>query len=283
MKPIIATPSATREYLTKYQLTAKKGYGQNFLIEPGIVDKIARHAVTSDHCAMIEIGPGIGALTQFLCRYAKKVIAYEIDPRLPQVLKDSLSECDNLTLVMEDFLNVDVVAVVETLQREGYDVAVAANLPYYITTPILFKLFESQAPLAAITVMMQKEVADRFDAGVNSSDYNALSVITQYRCDITPIMNVSRHVFQPKPKVESSVLQFRLKASRPHIDEARLFALIKACFRQRRKTILNNFGEYLGNNKAKAREILDQAGIEAAVRPQNLTLEQFLRLYEVSI
>lgn len=283
MKGIIATPSVTKEYITKYQCTAKKGYGQNFLIEPGIVDKIARHAVISDHCAVLEIGPGIGALTQFLCRYAKRVIAYEVDTRLPQVLEDSLSDCDNFQLVMEDFLNVDVLTVVKELNQEGYDVVVAANLPYYITTPILFRLFESHALLQAITVMMQKEVADRFHAAVNSADYNALSVITQYRCDITPIMNVPRNVFMPKPNVDSAVLQFRLKAGRPDVDEERLFELIKACFRQRRKTILNNFGEYLGNNKAKAREILAKANIDAATRPQNITLEQFLQLYEVSI
>lgn len=283
MKPIIATPSATKEYVSKYQCMAKKGYGQNFLIEPGIVDKIARYAVTSNHCAVIEIGPGIGALTQFLCRYAKRVIAYEIDERLPQVLEDSLSDCDNFSLVMEDFLNVDVSSIVADWNQKGYDVVVAANLPYYITTPILFKLFESRAPIQAITVMMQKEVADRFHAGVNSADYNALSVITQYRCEVTPIMNVPRNVFMPKPKVDSRVLQFRLKEPRLNVEEEKLFALIKACFRQRRKTILNNFGEYLGNNKEKAREILGQADIDPVRRAQNITLEEFLRLYEVSL
>lgn len=282
MKPIIATPTATQAYLTKYQLTAKKGYGQNFLIDPHIVDKIARHAVISDHCAVLEIGPGIGALTQCLCRYAKQVVAYEIDSRLPEVLADSLSDCDNFTLRQEDFLTVDVAAAVKDLADAGYDVAVAANLPYYITTPILFKLFESQAPLQAITVMMQKEVADRFNAGVNSAEYNALSVITQYRCEVIPVMNVSRNVFLPKPKVDSRVLQFRFRTVSPDIDETKLFALIKACFRQRRKTILNNYGEYLGNNKEKAREILTLADIDPGVRAQNLGLEQFLRLYEVS-
>ncbi len=283
MKAIIATPSATKEYLTKYQCMAKKGYGQNFLIEPGIVDKIARHAVISDHCAVLEIGPGIGALTQFLCRYAKRVIAYEVDERLPRVLEDSLADCDNFTLIMEDFLNVDVTCMVNELTQKGYDVVVAANLPYYITTPILFQLFESRSPIRAITVMMQKEVADRFHAKVNSADYNALSIITQYRCEVTPIMNVPRNVFMPKPKVDSAVVQFRFKEVSPLVDEDKLFALIKACFRQRRKTILNNLGEYLGNNKEIAREILEKAEIDVKMRPQNITLEQFLRLYEVSL
>lgn len=280
MLQVIATPSRTKELLEKHGLYAKKNFGQNFLVEPGIVDKIARHAVISDHCAVFEIGPGIGALTQFLCEYAKKVTAFEIDDRLPAVLADSLAEYDNFSLIMEDFLKVNVKEVVDPLVEEGYDVVFAANLPYYITTPILFQLFESNAKIAAITVMMQKEVADRFNAQVNTKDYNALSVITQYRCEVSSVMKVPRNVFNPKPNVDSAVLQFRFKENRPNIEETRFFTMVKACFKQRRKTILNNFGSFL-EDKEQANSILQEAGISPQARSESVTLEEFLRLYEV--
>ena len=276
----IATPSGTKAVLEKYDLYAKKNYGQNFLVECGIVEKIARHAVISDHCAVIEIGPGIGALTQYLCEYAQKVIAFEIDQRLEPVLNDNLSDYDNFTLVMEDFLTVDLKKYVNPLYEAGLDVVVAANLPYYITTPILFRLFEYGDDIKAITVMMQKEVADRFSAETNAKDYNALSVITQYRCEVQRVCKVPANVFQPKPKVDSAVLQFRFRTATPLIDEAAFFELVKECFRQRRKTILNNYGEYLGN-KEKAGEILTKAEILPTARAQSLELSDFVRLYEV--
>ncbi len=282
MKPIIATPSRTKELLDRYQLRAKKNYGQNFLIEPGVVEKIARHAVISDHTAVIEIGPGIGALTQFLCQYAKKVIAYEIDDRLPQVLQDSLSDYDNFELRMQDFLEVNIQELCESLTAQGYDVVFAANLPYYITTPILFHLFEADVPIQAITVMMQKEVADRFYATCNTKEYNALSVITQYRCEISSIMKVPRNVFLPRPQVDSAVLQFRPKVKRDDVNENKLFDLIKACFRQRRKTILNNFGAYI-QDKEVAQSMLEEAGIQPSIRSESLTIADFIRLYEVSV
>lgn len=281
MRRVIATPSRTKELLNRYQLFAKKNYGQNFLIEPGIVDKIARSAVVSDHCVVFEIGPGIGALTQFLCEYAQQVIAFEIDERLPAVLKDSLSEYDNFTLIMNDILQVNIKEYVDKYRKEGYDVAFAANLPYYITTPILFQLFEANADISAITVMMQKEVADRFSAKPNTKDYNALSVITQYRCDVSYVMKVPRNVFSPKPNVDSAVLQFRFKETNPSIEDDQLFALIKACFKQRRKTILNNFGDFI-KDKDKARSTLETAGIDVQARSEQLELDAFIRLYEVS-
>jgi 16S rRNA (adenine1518-N6/adenine1519-N6)-dimethyltransferase len=280
MRRVIATPSRTKELLHQYQLSAKKNYGQNFLVEPGIVDKIARSAIVSDHCVVFEIGPGIGALTQFLCEYAQHVVAFEIDERLPKVLEESLSDYDNFSLIMNDFLEVDIKAYTDKVREAGYDVAVAANLPYYITTPILFRLFESNADIAAITVMMQKEVADRFCAKPNTKDYNALSVITQYRCDVSYIMKVPRNVFSPKPNVDSAVLQFRFKESDPNIEDDELFALIKACFKQRRKTILNNLSEYL-IDKEKARKILNSAGIDLQTRSEQLDLPAFIHLYEV--
>lgn len=281
MSKAIATPSRTKEILETYDLFTKKNYGQNFLIEPGIVEKIARSAVISDHCVVIEIGPGIGALTQQLAYLAQKVIAFEIDERLPKILRETLAEFDNVEIVNQDFLKVDIAAYVKSYTEQAYDVVVAANLPYYITTPILFQLFEAQAPIASITVMMQKEVADRFSAKPNSKDYNALSIITQYRCEVKPLMKVPSSVFQPKPAVDSAVVQFFLKKKQDQIEEEPFFAMIKGCFKQRRKTMLNNFGAFL-QDKEKAMQYLESAGIDAKCRAESLTLEQFIRLYEVA-
>ena len=273
---VIATPSRTKEILEKFDLYAKKNYGQNFLVEPGIVSKIAHYAVVSDHTVVIEIGPGIGALTQMLSSVAKKVIAFEIDERLPEVLAYSLEDCDNVEIVIKDFMNVDLKEL--AAQYPNDDVVIAANLPYYITTPILFKIFESDADIKKITVMMQKEVADRFAASVNSKDYNALSVITQYRTHVKQIIKVPRNVFHPKPNVDSSVLQFEFKKKDHSVNEKLFFAMVKACFKQRRKTILNNFGDWV-EDKEKAREYLSEASIDCFRRAESCTLEEFMKLY----
>ncbi len=273
---IIATPSRTKEILDKFDLFAKKNYGQNFLVEPGIVSKIAKHAIVSDHTLAIEIGPGIGALTQMLSQEAKKVIAFEIDERLPEVLEYSLEECDNVEVILKDFMEVDLQELVS--QYPDYDVVVAANLPYYITTPILFKIFESNADIKRITVMMQKEVADRFSATVNSKDYNALSVITQYRATVKQVVKVPRNVFNPKPNVDSSVLQFEFKEKDMTVNEELFFEMVKACFKQRRKTILNNFGDWV-KDKDKARMYLEDAGIDVQRRAESCTCEEFMKLY----
>ena len=273
---IIATPSRTKEILDKFDLFAKKNYGQNFLVEPGIVSKIAKHAVVSDHTLAIEIGPGIGALTQMLAQEAKKVVAFEIDERLPEVLEYSLEECDNVEVILKDFLEVDLKEFVS--QYPDYDVVVAANLPYYITTPILFKIFESNADIKRITVMMQKEVADRFSATVNSKDYNALSVITQYRATVKQVVKVPRNVFNPKPNVDSSVLQFEFKEKDNTVNEELFFEMVKACFKQRRKTILNNFGDWV-KDKDKARMYLEEADIDVQRRAESCTCEEFMKLY----
>ena len=276
MSKIIATPSYTKEILETYNLYAKKNYGQNFLVESQIVDKIARNALPNKDTVVIEIGPGIGALTQFLARYAKKVIAFEIDERLIPVLANTLSEEDNVEIIQEDFLDIDVRKFVEPYG----EVVVAANLPYYITTPILFKIFESNANIKQITVMMQKEVAERFGAEVNSKDYNALSVITQYNYEVKIIMKISKHVFNPKPNVDSAVVQFTYQPSNLVKDEQAFFKMVKACFKQRRKTILNNYSEYL-NDKEKAKKNLDKADIVYTARAESLPQLAFVRLYEV--
>lgn len=280
MNKPIATPSRTKEILAAYDMFAKKNFGQNFLVDPSVVEKIARHAVISDHCVVFEIGPGIGALTQYLCEYAKKVVSFEIDERLPEVLADTLQEYGNFELVMQDFLKVDIQRYVEQYTAEGYDVVIAANLPYYITTPILFRLFEAEAEIKAITVMMQKEVADRFSAVVNTKDYNALSIITQYRMHVRQVMKVPKNVFMPKPNVDSAVLQFTFQRKGDIEDEEAFFTLVKGCFKQRRKTILNNFGEYCGD-KQRAKAELAKAGIDEKRRAESLTLDEFMHLYEV--
>lgn len=276
----IATKKRTREIQEKWNANTRKSFGQNFIVEPGVVEKIARAAVLSDQGVVIEIGPGIGALTQYLCEYARRVIAFEIDPRFPPVLKEEIGS-DHLEIVQKDFLDVDVNALLEPFAQSNTPVYFASNLPYYITTPILFKLFEASQPIAAITVMMQKEVADRFMAAPGSKEYNALSVITQFRCQIRRIMDVNRNVFWPSPNVGSTVLQFTFKPERTPagVDEAGFVELVKACFVQRRKTLLNNLQAYF-NDKARAAALLEAAGIAPAARAQQLDGQDYLHLYQ---
>lgn len=275
----IASVQRTNEILNKYGLRAKKGYGQNFIIDSNIVENIALKSECEDAC-VIEIGPGIGALTQMLCIHAKHVVAYEIDTKLLEVLSDTLSEYDNVEIINEDFLNVDLDSVVASLKKKYGRVVVCANLPYYITTPILFKIFEANNQVDCITVMMQKEVADRFSASVNSKDYNALSVISQYLYDIKTIIKISRNIFNPKPNVDSAVVQFKIHDRANISDVNAFFELVKACFKQRRKTIYNNLREYVNDSEVALR-ILDKTGISANTRAQQLSLDDFINLYGV--
>lgn len=279
----IATKKRTREIQEKWNAQTKKSFGQNFIVEPGVVEKIARAACGNGEGVVIEIGPGIGALTQFLCQYAKKVIAYEIDPRFIPVLNEEIGS-GHLEVINQDFLEVDVNALLAPYAKEHIPVRFASNLPYYITTPILFKLFEAAEPIAAITVMMQREVADRFMAPVGSKEYNALSVITQYRCSIRRIMDVNRNVFWPSPNVGSTVLQFTFKKEGRLKDaesEKQFIDMVKACFVQRRKTLLNNLTQWTGD-KEQALLMLEKAGLKPETRAQQCTLADFLHLYEVN-
>ncbi|WP_303016875.1 16S rRNA (adenine(1518)-N(6)/adenine(1519)-N(6))-dimethyltransferase RsmA [Holdemania massiliensis] len=282
MNKPIATMARTNEILEKYDLYAKKNFGQNFIIEPGIVEKIARLSKADEHSAVIEIGPGIGALTEQLAHVAGQVLAFEIDDRLIDVLADTLSACLNVTVVHQDFLEADLNATVSQLKTTWDQVLVCANLPYYITTPILFKIFESKADIPVITVMMQKEVADRFTASVSTKDYNALSVIVQYQYQVQTVMKIPKTIFNPRPAVDSAVVQFTKKQpDRIAGDEALFFAMVKGCFKQRRKTLYNNFREYL-QDKEEAMRLLNEAGLEPSLRAETMTLDQFLDLYEVT-
>jgi 16S rRNA (adenine1518-N6/adenine1519-N6)-dimethyltransferase len=278
----IATKKRTREIQEKWNAQTKKSFGQNFIVEPGVVDKIAKEAAGKDpaeNMVMFEIGPGIGALTQYLCQYAPQVIAYEIDPRFPEVLQTEIG-ADNLEVRLQDFLEVDLDSLLEPYDKAGIPVRFASNLPYYITTPILFKLFECEKNIDAVTVMMQKEVADRFAAAPNSKEYNALSVITQYRTNIRKVMDVNRNVFWPSPNVGSSVLQFTFKKERPIKNEKLFIEMVKAAFTQRRKTLHNNLAAWI-DDKEKAKEWIEKAGFAPSVRAQQLSLEDYIRLFEV--
>lgn len=276
----IATIKRTKEIQEKYNVFTKKSYGQNFIIEPRVVEKIADAAIKSKDELVFEIGPGIGALTQYLTMKSDQVIAFEIDDRLPEVLENEIGY-DHLKIVLKDILKVDINEEIKKYRKPDQKVVFASNLPYYITTPILFKLFEVTEPIERITVMMQKEVADRFLASQNDKEYNALSVITQYRCDIKKVMDVSRHVFWPSPNVDSAVLQFTFHHKYNLKDEELFFKMVKACFVQRRKTIYNNF-QTLFKDKEEALQLLEKAQLKSSIRAQQCTLEDFIRLYEVS-
>lgn len=276
----IATIKRTKEIQEKYNVFTKKSYGQNFIIEPRVVEKIADAAIKSKDELVFEIGPGIGALTQYLTMKSDQVIAFEIDDRLPEVLENEIGY-DHLKIVLKDILKVDINEEIKKYRKPDQKVVFASNLPYYITTPILFKLFEAVEPIERITVMMQKEVADRFLASQNDKEYNALSVITQYRCDIKKVMDVSRRVFWPSPNVDSDVLQFTFHHKYNLKDEELFFKMVKACFVQRRKTIYNNF-QALFKDKEEALQLLEKAQLKSSIRAQQCTLEDFIRLYEVS-
>lgn len=275
----ISVPSRTKEILEKYDLRAKKGYGQNFLVDPVIVQRCAQEA----HCegAVIEIGPGIGSLTEQLAERARKVIAFEVDEDLIPVLQETLSDYDNVDIRLTDFLEVDLKSLVPEWKEQYGTVTVCANLPYYITTPVLFKIFEEAPDIPYITVMVQKEVGDRFAAKPGSPQYSALSVEGQFLYDVRRLFAVPGRSFNPSPNVDSVIIQFQKKANRrTEFDTARFFALVRACFKQRRKTIYNNLREYLQDGPA-AEEALRKAGIPASVRAQQLTVDQILKIWEV--
>lgn len=280
MSSAIATIRRTKEIQEKYQVFTKKTYGQNFIIEPRVVEKIAAAAISDENQLCIEIGPGIGALTQMLCEKSNHVVAYEIDERMPEVLRNEIAS-DHLEIILQDFLTVDVDQAIAQFRQPGQGVVFASNLPYYITTPILFKLFEAKEPIDAITVMMQKEVGQRFLAQASAKEYNALSVIWQYKCDCKKVMDVSRHVFWPSPRVDSVVLQFTFHHKYHYANEAAFFWLVKSCFVQRRKTIYNNLQNAL-KDKELALQMLEKAGIASSKRAQQCQLEDFMRLFEAN-
>lgn len=282
MSKYIATIAKTNEIMSRFSIFTKKKYGQNFIIEPKIVENIARLAIKDPNTLTLEIGPGIGALTEQLAILSKQVIAFEIDNSLIEVLDYSLQDYNNVEIVNIDFLKLDFNEFMK--DKTGYNqVVLAANLPYYITTPILFKVFESNVKLDLISVMVQKEVADRFSAKINTKDYNALSVIVQYLYDVKVVMNVPKTVFNPKPNVESSVVQFSKKEKEILVNnENDFFELVKACFKQRRKTLYNNLRDYYKDSNYVI-ELLEKTNYKQNRRAQELSLEDFIKIYEATL
>ncbi|MEE1333806.1 MAG: 16S rRNA (adenine(1518)-N(6)/adenine(1519)-N(6))-dimethyltransferase RsmA [Erysipelotrichaceae bacterium] len=274
----IATPSRTKQILADYGLHAKKGYGQNFLVDPMLVERCAQQAHAED--AVIEIGPGIGSLTEQLARVAKHVTAYEVDEDLKPVLADTLSPYDNIEIIWQDFLTCDIKTKVQELREQYGSVSVCANLPYYITTPVLFRLFEEAPEIPYITVMVQKEVGERFVAGVNTQDYGALSVEAQTLYDVRKLFNVPARSFNPSPNVDSVIIQFARRSETVDPEDLqKFFTFVKACFRQRRKTVYNNLRDYLGSGD-QALAVLERAGIDPRTRAQELSKEELRKLYD---
>lgn len=274
----IATPSRTKQILADYGLHAKKGYGQNFLVDPMLVERCAQQAHAED--AVIEIGPGIGSLTEQLARVAKHVTAYEVDEDLKAVLADTLSPYDNIEIIWQDFLTCDIKTKVQELREQYGSVSVCANLPYYITTPVLFRLFEEAPEIPYITVMVQKEVGERFAAGVSTQDYGALSVEAQTLYDVRKLFNVPARSFNPSPNVDSVIIQFARRSETVDPEDLqKFFTFVKACFRQRRKTVYNNLRDYLGSGD-QALAVLERAGIDPRTRAQELSKEELRKLYD---
>ncbi len=279
--PTLGTPSNTVEVLQKYQFTFQKKFGQNFLIEPGILDTIVRAAGVTEEDCVLEIGPGIGTMTQYLAEKAGKVIAVEIDKALIPILKDTLSAYDNVTVINEDILKLDINRLAEE-QNGGKPFKVVANLPYYITTPIIMQLFESHVPLSSITIMVQTEVAERMQVGPGTKDYGALSLAVQYYSRPEIVTHVPPTCFMPRPNVGSTVIKLN-RYEKPPVevaDEKFMFALIRASFNQRRKTLMNGLNNASGLpvSKEQAAAALEQMGLPLTVRGETLTLEQFAQL-----
>ena len=274
----IATTARTREILNTYNLRAKKNFGQNFLVDASVTGRMA--STLRDDGAVIEVGPGIGSLTEELAKRAKHVRSYEIDERLIPVLEDTLKDYDNVEIVLQDILETDINKELQPLVEKYKHIEFAANLPYYITTPVLFKLFESSIPFEKIVVMVQKEVADRFSAKPGTKEYGALSVESQYLYDVKKLFNVPRTSFNPAPNVDSAVISFTKHEKNKTVDNEKLFfELVKACFKQRRKTLYNNLREYF-DSKEKAELLLLKANIPLETRAEMLDLNQYIELYK---
>lgn len=281
----IATPIRTREVLNKYGFSFKKSLGQNFLIDTNILKRIVDHAELTEKSAAIEIGPGIGALTEQLARRSEKVVAFEIDQRLLPILEDTLSPYPNIKIIHSDVLKADVQTVIQTELAGLEDVMVVANLPYYVTTPIIMKLLEEKLPIRGIVCMLQKEVADRISAKPGTKEYGSLSIAVQYYTKAETVMIVPKTVFVPQPNVDSAVIRLTLHDEPPVKvrDEKFFFRVTRSSFAQRRKTILNNLTSQLPDGKQKKEDILaalQQAGIQESRRGETLSIEEFAQLSE---
>ncbi|QTN01248.1 16S rRNA (adenine(1518)-N(6)/adenine(1519)-N(6))-dimethyltransferase RsmA [Sediminibacillus dalangtanensis] len=278
----IATPLKTKEILAKHGFSFKKSLGQNFLIDVNILERIIDYAGIDKQTGTIEIGPGMGALTEQLAIHSNQVVAFEIDQRLVPILKETLGNYDNVTIINQDILQADIIRVIEENFQQGQKIKVAANLPYYITTPILMKLLMEKLPVESFTVMIQKEVADRMAAKPNTKSYGSLTIAVQYYTEATIAMTVPKTVFMPQPNVDSAVLHLTVRDEPPVEvqNEAFFFDLVQASFGQRRKTLRNNLARHFAADLTKEtiETLLGQAEIDGTRRGESLTMEEFARL-----
>lgn len=277
----LAIPKNTIEIIQKYNFAFQKKFGQNFLIDPRVLEKIVVSAGIDKEDAVLEIGPGIGTMTRRLSESAGRVIAVEIDDHLIPILQDTLSDLDNVTLIHNDILKVDIAKLAEEYNG-GRPICVVANLPYYITTPIVMNLFESGVPLKTITVMVQKEVAERMQAGPGTKDYGALSLAVQYYAEAEIVANVPPNCFMPRPNVGSAVIRLT-RHEKPPVeaqDSKEMFRLIRAAFGQRRKTLVNSVSNApeLSYSKEMIQAALGECGFSPTVRGEALTLSDFANL-----
>ena len=280
-EPTLGNPQNTIEVLQKYNFVFQKKFGQNFLIDSHVVDKIIAAAEITKDDFVLEIGPGIGTMTQYLACAARKVVAVEIDKALIPILEDTLSDYDNARVINNDVLKVDIAKLAEE-ENGGKPIKVVANLPYYITTPIIMGLFENHVPIKSITVMVQKEVADRMQVGPGTKDYGALSLAVQYYAKQYIVANVPPNCFMPRPKVGSAVIRLE-RYEEPPVkvkDEKLMFRIIRASFNQRRKTLANGLknSAELDYTKEEIEAAIEALGRGASIRGEALTLEEFAKL-----
>ena len=273
-------PSTIREIKDKYGFRLSKSLGQNFLTDKNIIDEIIESAQIGPEDLVMEIGPGIGVITMEAAEKAKKVIAVEIDKNLTPILKETLKDYDNVEIINKDILKTDVNGLIDGCKEKFAGVKILGNLPYYITTPIIMKLLEDGVKADSITIMMQKEVADRIKALPGTKAYGALSVAVQYYCTAEAVVNVPKEVFMPQPKVDSTVLRLCIRKEKPVILEDRdmFFRCVKAGFGQRRKTLLNSLMGIDNITKDIVRDALEKAGIDPSRRAETLNLEEFAKL-----
>ena len=279
--PYLGNSKNTIEVLQKYDFVFQKKFGQNFLIDSHVLDKIVSAAGITKDDFVLEIGPGIGTMTQYLAASARKVFAVEIDKALIPILEDTLKEFDNVQVINQDILKVDIKKLAEE-HNDGKPIKVVANLPYYITPPMIMGIFESQVPIDSITVMVQKEVADRMKVGPGTKDYGALSLAVQYYAEPYIVANVPPNCFMPRPKVGSAVIRLT-RHEKPPVevaDEKLMFRLIRASFNQRRKTLANglNNSPELSYSKEEIQQTIEKCGFKAGIRGEALTLEDFAKL-----
>ncbi len=280
----LGNPKNTIEVLQKYNFNFQKKFGQNFLIDTRVLEEIIDAAEITKDDFVLEIGPGIGTMTQYLCEAAREVVAVEIDTNLIPILKDTLSAYDNVEVLNQDILKVDIASLAKERNNDK-PIKVVANLPYYITTPIIMGLFESRVPIDSITIMVQKEVADRMQEGPGSKEYGALSLAVQYYAKPEIVVNVPPSCFMPQPKVGSAVIRLTRHEQSPVEveDEKLMFQVIRASFNQRRKTLangLNNFGSF-GLSKEEIQSCIEELGVPVNIRGEALSLEQFAELANI--